>query len=413
VALLGVGTVGSAVAARLVDDAWRAALTTRGLRGPELVVVGVRDTSRPTRLDLPERVERTAQLDELVGRDDVDAVVELIGGTDDADRLVTTALERGKAVVTANKKLLARRGAALEATARSSGAALRFEAAVAGGVPVLGPLARELAANRWRRVRGIVNGTTNHILSRMFLDDRSYEGALAEAQAEGYAEADPTADVEGHDAADKLAILVRLAYGAWPDVSAIPRAAPTVDGTGAPGVTGLTADEMRGTRGLGLRLRLVAQVERVADGRLATSAAVCAVPAWSALGETEGVTNAVELDGEPVGRVTLRGPGAGGAATSSSVLGDLLAVGGGAGSTWGSMGPAGTTDVDAGLAGERRWFFVSRRLARLSDDELPGFDRDDDSPAFVSRPMTLARIRDVLRGVGERAATLYPVLDLD
>jgi hypothetical protein len=95
------------------------------------------------------------------------------------------------------------------------------------------------------------------------------------------------------------------------------------------------------------------------------------------------------------------------------VLGDLLAIGGGAGSTWGSFGPAGATDVDAGLEGERRWFFVSRRLARLSDGELPGFDRDDDSPAFVSRPMTLERVRDLLRGAGERAATLYPVLDLD
>ena len=252
----------------------------------------------------------------------VDVVVELLGGLEPAGELVTAALDGGAAVVTANKALLARRGAALEAHVRRLGGTLRFEAAVGGGLPILGPLGRDLAADRWQAVTGILNGTTNHILCHMDLHGASYADALAEAQAAGYAEADPSGDVEGRDTADKLAILIRFAFGAWPDVTAIRRAPPALDGDGAPGITGVTdgllqvarreglVDAPRGPRGTGPRRG------RSPPGSCRPPCGP--TPAWAA---PSGSTTGSSWRASPVGRVTIGGPGAGGPATSSAVLG--------------------------------------------------------------------------------------------
>jgi homoserine dehydrogenase len=248
-------------------------------------------------------------------------------------------------VVTANKALLARQGVELEACSRQRSAPLRFEAAVAGGVPLLAPLARDLAANRWSQLAGIVNGTTNHILTAMTEEGRAYPEVLADAQARGYAEADPSGDVEGRDAADKLTLLCRLAFGAWIDVDRIPRAAP---GSSEPGITGVTAAEIAEAAGQGLVLKLIAAASRT-DGRLAASVRPTAVAAGSPLGSTGGVTNMVVLRGEPIGEVRFAGPGAGGAATSSAVLGDLLAIARGEGSTWAALPPAGTMELAPAL----------------------------------------------------------------
>ena len=180
----------------------------------------------------------------LVADPEVDVVVELMGGDEPARTLIAAALGAGKRVVTANKHVIAHHGAALEAIARENGGTLRFEASVGGGIPVLGPLAADLAANNVRQVRGIVNGTTNFILTSMREQGSAYAEALAEAQARGYAEANPRGDVEGDDAVNKVVILARLAFGAWLDPADIAKAPPTVRGTGRPGITGVTADEV-------------------------------------------------------------------------------------------------------------------------------------------------------------------------
>lgn len=323
IALLGFGTVGGAVAGRLLDDGWRADVVSRGCRPPELVAVGLRDPGRRRAVELPQSVDRTDDLGALVERDDIEVVVELLGGFEPAAMLIGRTLERGVAVVTANKALLAERGPALEAAARRSGAALRFEAAVAGGIPILAPLVRDLAANRIEQVRGIVNGTTNFIVSAMASEGRAYADVLADAQARGYAEADPTADVDGHDAVHKLVLLNRLAFGRWVSAAAVPRV----------GIADLTTETVAAATERGLAIKLVASAQ---DSGLVW-VEPCAVKRGSLLGSTDGVTNVVEVTGWPVGRVVFQGPGAGGDPTSSAVLADLLALAREEGSTWGTL----------------------------------------------------------------------------
>ena len=341
VALLGLGTVGGAVGARLLDAGWRATAERHGLAAPELVAVGVRDPGRPRSVELPASVDATADLQAVVDRPDVDVVIELLGGRSPAGELIGRALSGRKSVITANKALLAERGSELEAAARASGASLRFEGAVAGGIPILAPLARDLAANRLSRLRGIVNGTTNFILSAMAVEGRDYADAVAEAQWLGYAEADPSADVDGHDATHKLVLLNRLAFGRWVAPTAVPRT----------GITGVTAAAVSAARERGLAIKLVASAH---DSGVAW-VEPCAVSRRSLLGATDGVTNAVEITGWPIGRVVFQGPGAGGDATSSAVLGDLLALARGEGSTWASLPAAQSGDVRTDAAAGARF----------------------------------------------------------
>ena len=346
VALLGLGTVGGAVAARLLDERWRSSVAARGRPTPQLVAVGVRDPERQREVELPLSVDRTDDLESVVDRDDVDVVVELLGGLEPAAALIGRALERGKAVVTANKALLAARGMELEGTARRTGSALRYEAAVAGGIPILAPLAHDLAANRLSRVRGIVNGTTNYILSEMAARGRAYADVLADAQARGYAEADPTTDVDGHDAVHKLVLLNRLAFGRWVSPPSVPRV----------GIAGVTSEEVASSAEHGLAIKLIASAH---DGGVAW-VEPCAVKRGSLLGATDGVTNVVEVTGWPIGRVVFQGPGAGGDPTSSAVLADLLALASHEGSTWGTLPEAPLTEVRQAADGGPR--FAGYRL---------------------------------------------------
>jgi homoserine dehydrogenase len=331
VGLLGLGTVGGAVAARLLDEGWRREVERHGVRAPELVVVGVRDPGRQRPVELPASVERTDDLAAVAANPDVDVVVELVGGQSPAGEVIERALAAGKSVVTANKALLAVRGMEIEAAARASEASLRFEAAVAGGIPILGPIANDLVANRLSRVRGIINGTTNFILSAMAAEGRDYADVLADAQARGYAEADPTADVEGHDAVQKLVLLNRLAFGRWASPDDVPRT----------GITGVTADVVAAARQQKLAIKLVAS----AHDNGSCWVEPCAVSRRSLLGATDGVINVVEVTGWPIGRVVFQGPGAGGDPTSSAVLADLLALARGAGSTWGTLPEAARAEV--------------------------------------------------------------------
>jgi homoserine dehydrogenase len=411
VALLGLGSVARPVAAKLVDPGWRAAMDARGICAPELRVVGVRDPGRQRGLMLPGSVRLTDDLAALMTDPDIDVVVELIGGLAPAGELVQAAIAAGKHVITGNKALLATTGPMLESMARGSGVCLRFEAAVAGGMPILGPLVVDLAANQVDAIRGIVNGTTNHILTAMAREGRSYADVLGEAQARGYAEVDPRSDVEADDAAYKLTLLTRLAFGAWVDPATLRRSAPRTRGDGAPGITGVTNAELGGAARLGLAIKLVARAERHHDGTLRAAVSPMAVRATSSLGSTDGILNLVEVVGDPVGRVAFRGPGAGGPATSSSVLGDLLAIARGQGSTWEWLPPAtGTVGVTDDLGGEGGWYLAAHdlsmgQLSSMIADAVLARDTD----AIVVRSMSLESIRSRLADL-DIDATIYPVL---
>jgi homoserine dehydrogenase len=334
VGVLGAGTVGSEVVRALLErpDELRPA------DGAELLLtaVAVRDVARATRGGLPAALLSDAPA-HLVADDEIDVIVELMGGEEPAHTLIAAALAMGKSVVTANKHVIAHHGPELESIARRTGATLRFEAAVAAGIPILGPLASDLAANRVQRVRGIVNGTTNFILTAM-TDEREpldFTAALAEAQRLGYAEADPSGDVEGLDAVNKLVILARLAFDQWLDPTAIPTRPEGIDGPAGPGISTVSLADQGEARAAGRIIRLVATASADPDGQLRAAVLPTLLPIDSALGRTAGVQNRIEIDATPVGRIGFDGPGAGGAATSSAILADLIAVAREAGSTWG------------------------------------------------------------------------------
>lgn len=416
VAVLGAGTVGGSVVRAFLERPERLA----PFDGPRLVLVGVaeKDFARAAARGVPVDI-LTAAPAHLVASPDVDVIVELMGGDEPAHTLVAAALESGKSVVTANKHMVAHHGAELEAIARRTGAAFRFEAAVGGGIPILSPLAADLAANTVSRVRGIVNGTTNYILTAMGEGGRSYDDVLAEAQSKGYAEADPRGDVEGDDAVNKLVLLARLGFGAWLDPASILRTPPTARGAGRPGITGVTSEELAGSHSLGLDLKLLAAAEVGPDGRLAAAVVPTAVPQDSALGGTDGVLNRIEVRADPVGVVAFSGPGAGGDPTSSAVLGDLVALARGLGSTWAGLVPASDPplrgDVTDPLAAPRAWFAFLPGIApdRVELGAAAAIYEIDGGTAVRTGTLSLDRVRAALLAVLPDGVdvTLYPVTE--
>ncbi|MEO8468151.1 MAG: homoserine dehydrogenase [Chloroflexota bacterium] len=334
VAVLGAGSVGREVVRALLERADE----LRAADGSPIVLAGVavRDVARAAAAGIPEALLTDAPA-HLVADPDTDVIIELMGGDEPAHTFISAALAAGKPVVTANKHVIALHGAELEATARRTGTPLRFEAAVGGGIPVLGPIAADLAANRLDALRGIVNGTTNFILTAMSREARAYADVLADAQVAGYAEADPAGDVEGHDAANKLVILARLAFGQWLAPASIGLAPWAVGGIhGLPGITGVTLPDIQAAAEQGFAIKLVAAAVRTQDG-ITAAVLPSAVDRGSPLGRTDGVLNRIEVDGSPIGSVAFAGPGAGGAATSSAVLADLVAISRQGGSTWAGL----------------------------------------------------------------------------
>jgi homoserine dehydrogenase len=429
VAILGVGTVGAEVARGFLRNPDRQ-VGPAGGRMLELVAIADMNIQGAVDRGMPREL-MVADAFEVTRRNDVDVIVELLGGDEPARSLIAEALGAGKPVVTANKHVLAHHGLELEAIARGKGVALRYEASVCGGTPVLDTIARGLAANQIRRVRGIVNGSTNFILTEMMQAKRTYEEVLAAAQAQGYVERDPRADVEGQDAANKLAVLTRLAFGAWPRIDSIIASPPSLRGDGKPGITGVSAIDIAGAVGLGLAIRLVATVSAPGTAEpafgLAGSVMTCAVPVTAPLGRTDGVLNRLEVDADPVGRVSMEGPGAGGPATSSAVLADLLEIARSGLSTWADLPPAApelVTLADDRDTVRRPWFVC---LPGVLPEEVPGRlaegfvgpppssvprHRSRTWVAIQTRPVPLADVREAIRPLisDDRDIPIYPIL---
>jgi homoserine dehydrogenase len=328
VGLLGCGNVGSALVRLIHENA--GLIEARAGVGIAVTRVAVRDAGRARDVGLAPEVFTTDPRS-VVAADTVDVVVEVMGGVDPARELITEALQSGKPVVTANKELIATHGVELFAVAERAGVDLLFEASVAGGIPLMRPLRESLAGDRIRRVMGIVNGTTNYILTRMAEDGSSFAEALAEAQRLGYAEPDPTADVEGLDAAAKAAIIATIAFGAQ----------ITAADVYTEGITGLTDDDIASAKTLGYVVKLLAVAEEI-DGDVAVRVHPAMVPVHHPLAAVRDSFNAVFIEGDAVGELMLYGRGAGGNPTASAVLGDLVdavknLVSGAKGATIGSL----------------------------------------------------------------------------
>jgi homoserine dehydrogenase len=314
VALLGCGVVGSEVARLLTTHAED--IAQRVGASVELAGIAVRRPGRRRDVAVDPALF-TTDADALVRRDDVDVVIEVIGGIEPARSLILTAMEHGSSVVTANKALLAEDGATLYAAAEKYGVDLYFEASVAGAIPLLRPLRESLAGDKVRRVLGIVNGTTNFVLSRMDETGAGFEEALEEATALGYAEADPTADIEGFDAAAKAAILASLAFHTRVTAGDVHRE----------GITEVTAADVASAREMGSVVKLLAICEQSADEQsVGVRVHPAMIPRTHPLASVREAFNAVFVEADAAGQLMFYGQGAGGAPTASAVLGDLVAV---------------------------------------------------------------------------------------
>ena len=311
VALLGAGNVGSQAARILVED--NAVLEKRIGAPVELIGIAVRDTNASRHWNADPSLY-TTDAESLI--DAADVVIELTGGIEPARTRILRALEAGKSVVSGNKALLAKHGVELQAAADKSGAQLSYEAAVAGAIPILRPLRDSLAGDRVTRVLGIMNGTTNYILDQMDTTGASFADALAEAQKLGYAEADPTADVEGHDAASKAAIVASLAF----------HSTFTIDDVHTEGITSITADDVAAADADGYVIKLLAICEREGADGANIRVNPTLIPRQHPLAGVHGAFNAVFVEAENAGELMFYGPGAGGAPTASAVLGDFVSL---------------------------------------------------------------------------------------
>ncbi|MDK1019813.1 MAG: homoserine dehydrogenase [Actinomycetota bacterium] len=310
IGLLGAGTVGGALVSRLIGDADAIAAKT-GLTF-DVRKVGVRDLTRERPFPVTEGL-LTDRLTDVIDDPTVELVVELMGGLEPAGDLVLAALDAGKPVVSANKELIAARGPELIAAAERTGVPFLFEAAVGGGIPIIRPLSETLAGEKIDRVLGIVNGTTNFILTRMSEHGTSYIDALSEATELGYAEPDPAADVSGADAAAKAAILASLAFGTWVGF----------DDVFCEGIEGITALDIAFAADFGYAVKLIAVCERT-DAGVSVRVHPAMVPLDHPLASIRGTTNAIFIEGPAIESLLFAGPGAGGGPTATAVLGDMI-----------------------------------------------------------------------------------------
>ncbi len=354
VAVAGVGTVGAGVVKIL--DANRDLIARRAGRPIEIVAVSARDRSKDRGVDLSRF--HWAETQALATLPDVDVVVELVGGSEGtALDLARATIAHGRGFVTANKAMIAHHGLALAAEAETAGVALKYEAAVAGGIPVIKGLREGAAANEISRVYGILNGTCNYILTTMEAEGRDFGAVLADAQALGYAEADPAFDVDGIDAAHKLSILASLSFGTRIDFGAVATS----------GIRAVLAGDIAQAKALGYRVRLVGRAEAGAGGLL-QSVQPCLVPVTHPLAHVAGAMNAVVAEGNFVGRLFFEGRGAGEGPTASAVVADLIDIARGEFGPAFAMPVASLADPGRADAGSRQGSFY----LRFTVEDRPG-----------------------------------------
>ena len=378
VGLLGLGVVGGGVATALLQNP--DAVASQVGRPINLKKVLVRDAAKPRDVSVSSDLV-TTNPEDILADPDIALVVEVIGGENPAAQYLKDALQSGKHVVTANKEVMAKRGPELLTLAHARGVNLRYEASVGGGIPIIGCLVKELVANRFRSVRSIINGTTNYILTRMANDHCDFAPALAEAQERGYAEADPTNDVEGFDAVYKLSILAGLAFH---------RRVPP-DSIYREGITRLQPQDFRYARELGYAIKSLA-IATEDNGAIQARVYPALVPLENMLAKVDGVYNAVEVEGSLCGRVLIHGQGAGRGPTTSAVVGDLMEIARSLGS-----GPSLLPAVALQDSGSAR---------SINDLECQYFLRLN----IADRPGVLAQIAQIL---GERGISIASVIQKD
>ena len=305
IGLIGLGTVGSGVYK-----------TLENFDNVEVAKIAVRNLNKPRNIENLDTSIVTDKPYEVVNDPDIDIVAELIGGIEPAFDLIKTAIKNGKHIVTANKELLAKHGEELFNFAEKHNKVVLYEAAIAGGIPLIMPIKTILAGNKINKVEAILNGTTNYILTKMDVQGASYEDVLKEAQELGYAEADPTGDVEGYDAAYKITTLATITF----------RKRVKLENVYREGITKIRAQDMEAANDLGYKIKLIASANIDEQGRADVRVHPMLVSKKSTLAHIDYVTNAVSLTGHPIGHITLSGPGAGELPTASSVVGDILAI---------------------------------------------------------------------------------------
>lgn len=305
IGLIGLGTVGSGVFKTLCS-----------FKNVEITKIAVKNLNKPRNIQGLDNSIITDKPFDVVNDPEIDIVVELIGGLEPAFELIKTAIRNGKHIVTANKELLAKKGEELFNYAEEHNRVVLYEAAIAGGIPIIMPIKTILAGNKINKIEAILNGTTNYILTKMDVQGASYEDVLKEAQDLGYAEADPTGDVEGFDAAYKITTLATLAF----------KKRVKIENVFREGITKIRAQDMHAANDLGYKIKLIASAYLSDDGKADVRVHPMLVSKKSTLAHIDYVTNAVSLSGHPVGSVTLSGPGAGEFPTASSVVGDILAI---------------------------------------------------------------------------------------
>ena len=311
IGLLGYGTVGTGTAEIILDPSGRNSL----LQEIEIAKVGVRSLDKPRSPELPSGV-LTTDLEAIVSDPEIDIVVELLGGLEPSRSLILKAIKHGKHIVTANKAVIARHGEEIFTAANEAGVYVLFEAAVGGGIPVIKPLKQSLGVNRIQTVIGIINGTTNYILTQMTQESADFSEVLSQAQKLGYAEADPTADVDGYDAADKIAILAAIAFNGRIKREEIP----------CEGIRQINATDISYADDLGFVIKLLAIAKASGDDSLQVRVHPTLVPKDHPLANINGVYNAILVEGEPLGQVMFFGPGAGKGATASAVVSDIANI---------------------------------------------------------------------------------------
>lgn len=310
IGLLGLGTVGTATAEILQSPERRNPV----LNDITIAKVGVSNLEKPRQVQFPEGV-LTTDLEGIVNDPNIDVIIELIGGLEPARSLILQAIAKGKHIVTANKAVISRYGEEIYHTAEQAGVYVFIEAAVGGGIPVIRPLQQALSVNRIQSILGIINGTTNFILTKMGAEGSDFAEVLTEAQELGYAEADPSADVDGYDAADKITILATLAF----------EEQVNLEDVSCEGIRQVSAVDIKYAKQLGFEIKLLAIAQRDETG-LQVRVHPTLVPKDHPLASIDGVNNAILVEGDPLGQVMFYGPGAGGGATASAVVSDLMNI---------------------------------------------------------------------------------------